>query len=180
VRQIQSAVAFAEKQAARLILLGGYDAPLCRELLKARDIPVIVGGVQRLPQRRGDDYDAPFTLPSRLHEAGIRFCISGANRDANVRNLPYHAATAAAYGLPEDVALKAVTQYAAEILGVADRMGTLEPGKDATLVVADGDILEIATHVEMAYIQGRKLDLSDRHKALYEKYKEKYRRLHQP
>ena len=94
-----------------------------------------------------------------------------------MHNLPYHAATAAAYGLPKDDALKAITLYAAQILGVADRIGSIEPGKDATLIVTDGDPLETFTHVKRAYIQGRSLDLSSRHTRLWEKYKEKYRRL---
>src|SRR5439155_19539724 len=92
------------------------------------------------------------------------------------RNLPYQAAPAAAFGLPPDEALKAVTLYPAQILGVADRLGSLEPGKDATLIVTDGDPLEEGTHVEAAWIQGRRVDLTDRQKVLYEKYREKYRR----
>ncbi len=176
---IQSAVAFAAEHKIKLIIHGGYDAPLVAAHLKQHDIPVIVAGVYRLPQRRGDDYDAPFTLAHRLREAGIRFCISSAGRfgASNVRNLPYHAATAAAYGLPADEALKSITLYPAQILGVADRVGSLEAGKDATLFVANGDILETPTQVEGAYIQGRKVELDDRHKRLYRKYSEKYERL---
>jgi imidazolonepropionase-like amidohydrolase len=140
-------------------------------------VPVIIPRVYRLPLRRDDDYDAPFTLPERLREAGIKFCISGGLELGNERNLPYHAATAAAYGLPADEALKAVTLYPAEILGIGDRLGSLAKGKDATLIVTDGDVLEIASHVEHAYVQGRRVDLTDRQKLLYEKYQEKYRRL---
>ena len=178
LEQIQSAVAFADKHQVKLIVYGGYDAPLCANLLKSRDVPVIVGGVYRLPERRNDPYDAAYTLPQRLHAAGVTFCISGANRfgASNARNLPYHAATAAAYGLPAEEALRAITLAPAEILGVADRVGSLEPGKDATLFIATGDTLETATRVTAAYIQGRKLDLTDRHKQLYEKYRTKYER----
>jgi imidazolonepropionase-like amidohydrolase len=176
IQQIQAAVAFAAKEQVKLILLGGYDAPHCTELLKQHDVPVIIAGVHRLPQRNGEPYDHPFTVPRRLHEAGIRFCISGAENPWSVRNLPYHAGTAAAHGLSKDEALKAVTLYPAQILGVDDRVGSLDTGKEATLLVTDGDVLEIPTQVEMAYIQGRKVDLSDRHKRLWEKYKEKYRR----
>jgi imidazolonepropionase-like amidohydrolase len=175
---IQSAVAFATEHKLKLIIHGGYDAPLAAQHLKPHDIPVIIAGVYRLPQRRGDDYDAPYTLANRLREAGIRFCISSAGRfgASNVRNLPYHAATTAAYGLPPDEALKSITLYPAQILGVADRVGSLEAGKDATLFVSSGDILETATQVEAAYIQGRKVELDDRHKRLYRKYSEKYER----
>ncbi len=178
-QQIQAAVAFAAAQQVKLILYGGYDAPYCADLLKQYDVPVIVAGTYRLPLRRGDDYDAPFTLPQRLRQAGIKFCIASGDRTnaSNVRNLPYDAANAVAFGLSQDEALKAITLYPAQVLGVADRVGSLEPGKDATLFIADGDILETATHVEAAYIQGRAVDLSDRHKRLWQKYQEKYRRI---
>jgi imidazolonepropionase-like amidohydrolase len=177
--QIQSAVAFAAEQELKLIIQGGYDAPLCADLLKKHNVPVIVSAVYRLPARRDDAYDAPYTLPARLYEAEIPFCISGteSSRVWNTRNLPYHAATAAAYGLPREEALKAVTLSPAQILGVADRVGSLEAGKDATLIVTSGDPLDTASRVISAYIQGRELDLTDRHKQLYRKYREKYRRL---
>ena len=177
-QQIQAAVAFASRQKVRLILYGGYDAPRCATLLKKHKVAVIVGGVYRLPTRRDDDYDAAYTLPKRLHDAGIVFCIAGAGRfgASNVRNLPYHAATAAAYGLPVDEALRAITLYPARILGVDKRVGTLEPTKDATLFVSTGNPLETTSLVEMAFIQGRRVDLSDRHKRLWRKYQEKYRR----
>lgn len=176
-QQIESAVAFAARQKIKLILLGGYDAPRCAELLKQHNVPVIVAGVHRLPQRPGDPYDAPFTVPHRLHQAGIKFCISSSGEAQAVRNLPYHAATAAGYGLAADEALRAVTASAADILGVGERLGTLEVGKDATLLVASGDPLETATQIQRVYIQGRVVDLSNRHTRLWEKYKEKYRRL---
>lgn len=179
IQQIQAAVAFADEHNVRMILYGGYDAPYCATLLKKHNIPVIVAETHRLPLRRSDAYDAPFTVPERLRQAGVKFCISGAGRfgASNVRNLPYHAAMAAAFGLPRDEALKAITLYPAQILGVSDRVGSLEPGKDATLFIADGDPLEAPTHVEAAFIQGRPVDLDDRHKHLYRKYKEKLDRL---
>jgi len=179
VRQITAAVAFAEQEKLKLIIAGGYDTPLCESLLKKRDIPVIVGGVYRLPRRRGDEYDAAFSLPAKLHSAGIRFCISSQDRHgaSSVRNLPYHAATAVAYGLSADEALKSITLRPAQILGLADRVGSLEVGKHATLFVATGDPLETSTQVEAAWIGGRKVELNDRHKRLYRKYEEKYQRL---
>jgi imidazolonepropionase-like amidohydrolase len=176
IRQIQAAVAFAAKEKLKLILLGGYDAPLCADLLKKHDVPVIVGGVHRLPMRRDASPDEPFTVPERLRQAGIKFCIAHSGRfgGSNVRNLPYHAGTAAAYGLPQDEALKSITLYPAQILGVDDRVGSLAEGKDATLFVANGDILETPTKVEMAFVQGRQIDLSSRHTKLWEKYRERY------
>lgn len=175
IQQIQSALAFAQREKLKLILFGGYDAPLCAEQLVGQDVPVVITGIYRLPLRRDDPYDASYTLPERLRQAGVRFCIAGAERfgGSNARNLPYHAATAAAYGLPRDEALKAITLYPAQIFGVADRVGSLEIGKDATLIVTTGDPLETPTQVTMAYIQGRKVSLNDRHKRLYNKYRQK-------
>jgi imidazolonepropionase-like amidohydrolase len=179
LEQIQGAVAFADEFQLKLIIVGGYDAPRCAELLKPRGIPVIVLAIYRLPRRRSDDYDAPYTLCERLREAGLKFCISSYGRfgATGVRNLPYHAATAAAYGLPEAEAMKAITLYPAQILGVADRVGSLKAGKDATLIITSGDPLETPTQVTAAYIQGRKIELNDRHKRLFDKYQEKYKQL---
>jgi imidazolonepropionase-like amidohydrolase len=177
LQQIQGAVALAAKEQVKLIILGGYDAPRSTELLKQQGVPVIIQGVHRLPQRTSDPYDAAYTVARRLHEAGVPFCISGGDDPWNVRNLPYHAAAAAAHGLPRDEALRAITLYPAQILGVQDRIGSLESGKDATLFVSNGDVLEIPSRVELAFIQGRRVDLSDRQKRLWEKYREKYRRL---
>ena len=174
--QIQSAVAFCKTEKLKLIIAGGYDAPLCAQLLKDNNVPVIVTGIHRLPQRRGDDYDAPYTLPERLKEAGVKFAIAGNRWTANVRNLPYQAATAAAYGLTQDDALRAITLTPAEILGVADRVGSIEVGKDATLIITDGNVLDTPTHVEQAFVQGRAVDLNDRQKALAAKYRSKYRK----
>lgn len=177
IQQIQAVVAFAESEKIKIIIRGGYDAPLCADLLKKNNIPVIVDGIHRLPTRDDEAYDAPFTVPDRLRSAGVKFCITGGGGASNVRNLPYHAATAASFGLPRDEALKAITLYPAQILGVEDHLGSLAVGKDATLFIADGDILEIPTRVERAYIDGRTIDLTDKQKVLWEKYKEKYRRM---
>lgn len=179
VQQIQAAVAFAREQRVKMILCGGYDAPLCAGLLNAYDIPVIVREVHRLPRRRDDDYDAAYTLPARLRDAGVRFCLTGEGRfgASNARNLPYQAATAVAYGLAPDEALRAITLSPAEILGVADRVGSLAVGKEATLFLATGDVLEVETQIEQAFVQGRRVELNDRHKRLWRKYEEKLRRL---
>lgn len=178
--QIQSAVAFARQQQVELVIVGGYDTPLCTDLLKEHDVAVIIDGVNRLPARRDDPIDAAFRVPARLHAAGVRFCIADGERMSNQRNLPYQAAAAAAYGLPREEALKAITIYPAQILGADYRIGSLAEGKDATLIVTTGDPLEIPTQVVMAMVEGRMVDLSNRHKRLWEKYQEKYRRLHLP
>ncbi len=177
--QIQSAVAFGVEQNVRMIIFGGYDADQCAELLRRYNVPVIIDAIHKDPRRDHDDYDAAFTLPDRLRRAGVKFCISGSGRSEtwNTRNLPYQAATAAANGLPYEDAIRSVTTWPAQILGIADRVGTLEKGKDATIFVSDGDPLETETKVSAAWIQGRKVDLSNRHTQLYEKYTEKYRQL---
>lgn len=176
-QQIQAAIDWALAEDLRIVLVGGADVWRVADRLKEHEIPVIIGGVHYLPVRRWEAYDTPFTNALKLYEAGVEFCI-GERRvwlegggGSNVRNLPYHAATAAAYGLPKEEALKSVTLYPARILGVEDRLGALETGKDATLIVTDGDPLEIMTRVERAFIQGRPVDLSSKHTDLYDKYR---------
>lgn len=175
--QIQAAITWAEAEGVRLVIVGGRDAWLVRDQLKARDIPLIITDIQSAPLRIWQGYNDVLTLPMRLQQAGIRFCITGDGDPSNSRNTAYHAANAAAYGLPKDEALKAVTLYAAQILGIDDKVGSLEVGKDATLIVTTGDPLEPPTVTEAMFIQGKKIDLRDKHKQLYEKYTERYRQL---
>lgn len=173
---IQAAVAFAVEQQIRLIIHGGYDAVECSSLLKEHHIPVIVAGTYRLPLRADDAYDSAYTLPGRLRDAGVQYCLASGGRfsSTGVRNLPYHAATAAGFGLPVDEAVKAITLHAAQILGVANRVGSLEVGKDATLFVCNGDPLDVHCQIDEAFVQGRKVEMNDRHKRLYRKYEQKY------
>lgn len=173
VRQIQDAITWSAEEEVRLIILGGNDAHLVSEHLKSRDIPVILSSVLSSPSRNWQAYDAVYSLPARLHSAGVRFAISGGSSAPNANRLPHEAGAAIAYGLPSDVALKAVTSAAAEILGLDDHIGTLEVGKDATLLITDGSPIEYATQIEQVYIQGRKSDMMDNHKQLYQKYREK-------
>ncbi len=177
LRDIEAAVEWSARQGLRMVLVGGMEAPRAAALLKAHGVPVLAGPIHRLPLGPDEPFDDPFTLPARLQAAGLEFCIIGSPASGNDRNLPFQAATAAAYGLPPEEALKAVTLYPARIMGIGDRAGSLEPGKDATLLIADGDPLEAATTVEALYIEGREVDLDSRQKQLYRKYQEKYRRL---
>ena len=177
MHQIEAAVAWAAQERIRLIISGGYDAWRLTDLLKKHNVAVLAGAIHRLPSRRFEEYDEPFVLPAKLHAAGIPFAIISGDEAPHERSLPYQAAHAAAYGLPKDEALKSLTLYPAQIFGVADRVGSLEIGKDATLIVTTGDPLEIICDVSMEFIQGRNVDLSSKHTMLYEKYKEKYRRL---
>jgi imidazolonepropionase-like amidohydrolase len=175
--QIQGAITWAEAEGVKLVIVGGRDAIFVKDQMKAKDIPVIVTDVQSAPTRQWQGYDEVFSLPMRLRQAGIRFCIAGDGDASNARNVAFHAANAAAYGLSTDDALKSVTLYAAQILGIADKVGSLEIGKDATLIVTTGDPLQPPTITERMFIQGKKIDLRDKHKQLYEKYQEKYRQL---
>jgi len=172
---IASAVMYAAQRGLKLIIVGGYDAERCANLLKKYDVPVIITATYRLPRYRHDPYDASYTLPARLAAAGVKFAICGDGGDSsNARNLPYQAANAVAYGLAEADAVRAVTLSAAEILGVADQIGSLEVDKLATLVITDGPLLESDTQIEHAYVAGRKVDLSSRHTLLNDKYRVKY------
>ncbi len=175
--QIESAVAWAQRRGLKIIIVGGNQADRVTSLLRQYDIPVIVGGLHRLPSSRHGDYDEAFRLPLVLHEAGIRFCIASGSGAAHERNLNHVAATSAAYGLDRDVALKSITLHAAEIIGIGATHGSIETGKVATLIVTNGDPLEITTDVIFAFIDGRQIDLGNRHKTLYKKYSEKYRQL---
>ena len=147
--------------------------------LKETDTPVIITLSTALPLRRDDGYDSSFGNAAKLHEAGVRFCLAMVGRNSaapHERNLPYEASMASAFGLPKEEALKAVTLYPAQLLGVDDQLGSLQTGKAATLIVTNGDPLDFPAQIEAAYIDGRKIDLSNRQTRLRDKYREKYRR----
>ena len=142
--------------------------------LKAKNIPVILGRTEALPENEDAPYDDGFTTPAEAYKAGVKFAFGTFNNEF-VRNLPYNAARAVAFGLPYDEALKAVTINAAEIWGTSDRIGSIEKGKWADLMITDGDPLDTPTQVTAAWVRGRKVDLNDRHKTLFHKYEEKYK-----
>ena len=178
--QIRYALNLAERYNLKLVIVGGQDAGYIAPQLRERNVPVIIAGVHRLPLRRGDDADAPFRLAADLQQAGVAFAIArgGSTFDAAMeRSLPYEAATAVAHGLPAAEALKAITIYPAQILGVADKLGSLERGKLANFFVTDGDPLDIRTQVEAIYIQGREIPLEDKQTRLNKKYEQKYQQL---
>ena len=128
--------------------------------------------VDRLPRRETDPYDAAYTNAAALHAAGVRFAIVSDDASKS-RNLPYEAAMARAFGLPADAALRAITLSPAEIFGVADRMGSLEAGKDANVVIATGDIMDHRTTVTHVFIDGVAQSLETRHTRLYEQFKDR-------
>ena len=180
VKQIEAAISWSVRHSLNIIIVGGKDAWRTTDLLIKNRIPVIYESVTSLPYRRFEDYDQAYKTPSILYEKGVQFCISqygSAGSAYQARNLPYQASMAASYGLPKEAALRSITLSAAEILGIDKKVGSLETGKDATLFISNGDPLEIRTNIFQAYIQGKKVDMGDRHKSLYSKYKEKYRQL---
>jgi imidazolonepropionase-like amidohydrolase len=177
IRQIQDAVTWAEQEGVRLVLLGGRDAGYVASLLAQRQIPVLLSSVLSAPGRPWEPYDGSYALPAQLHREGVRFAIAGGASAPYANRLPYEAGAATAFGLPEDEALKAVTIYPAQFLGFADRVGSLEVGKDATLLITTGNPLEYATVVEQAFIEGRRIDMVDAHRRFFEKYSEKLRQL---
>jgi imidazolonepropionase-like amidohydrolase len=171
-RDIREALEFAAQFELRMVLVGGQDAHRLTGLLLERQVPVIVGTASTLPLREDDDYDIVYRLPALLHRAGVPFCIAHVNAGAwDTRNLPFQAGLAVAFGLSEDAALRALTLSTAEILGVAESLGSLEPGKEATLFVSRGDVMDmLGQQVTHLFIRGRSVDLDDRHKELYRKY----------
>jgi imidazolonepropionase-like amidohydrolase len=169
--EIRAAVDFAREMKLKPIILGGRDAWQVTDLLKQHDVPVILTSVMDLPSREDDPYDVNFAAPAKLHRAGVRFAITSGDQGAEVRNLPYTAGMAAAFGLPRDAALRAITLAPAQILGVGDRLGSIEVGKMANLVVTDGDLLEARTKTRHLFIDGRPVPLSSKHEALYETFR---------
>lgn len=173
VRQLRAVLAWASTNQFQIILAGGREATRVADLLAAAKIPVIYPHTFTQPFRDIDPYDAPFATPETLRRAGIKVVFSLGSDSFNaplIKNLPYAAAQAVAFGLPRDEALKALTLYPAQIAGVADRLGSIEPGKEASLFAADGDILDIRSQVTRMWIAGAEVSLENRHTRLYRKY----------
>ncbi len=175
--QITKSINWALKHNLKPILVGGRDAHLCTDLLTSTNTPVIIGGTYTFPKRTDSAYDARYTLPQKLDDAGVRWSLTMSSRFGHERNLPDAAAIAVAHGLSQEAALHSITLGAAQILGIDHLIGSIEPGKHATLIVTDGNILETTTLVEAAYIQGRSIDLSNKQTELRDTYREKYRQL---
>jgi imidazolonepropionase-like amidohydrolase len=171
-QEILDTLKLADELKLKLIISGAIDAWKAIDELKKRDVPVILGPVLTMPQESHDPYDSPFACAAKLHEAGIKFCIRSAG-STNTRNLPYEAAMAVSYGLPPEEGLKAVTLYPAQILGVADHLGSLEEGKRANLVLANGDILQSSTQVLALFIDGKPFPPTSKQTRLYERYRER-------
>jgi len=169
-RDIRAALKFADEFKLKVILADAEDVARVIPELKSRNIPVILGPILSLPPREDDPYDLIFTNAKTLNDAGIPFAIQSGDAH-NARNQPYNAAACAAFGLPKEVALRSVTIAPAQIFGVADKVGSLETGKLANIIVTDGDPLEIVTHVKHLYIGGEEITLDTNQTLLYEKFK---------
>lgn len=172
-RDIRAIAKFVGEMKLKGIIAGGQEAWKAADDLKKNNIAVIYTNIYGLPVRDDDAYDYLFEAPSKMAAAGIKFCISTGDTGPEVRDLPYHAGLAGAFGLSRDDALKAVTLYPAEILGVSDRMGSLDVGKVANIVVADGDMLEARTNIKYLFINGRMLPLTSRHTRLFDSFKDR-------
>ena len=172
-REIRGAIRLAEELKLKPIIIGASEGWKMAAFLKEHSVPVILDGVLNLPLREDDAYDSLFENAAKLQAAGVRFCISAGDSGAQVRDLPFTAGMAAAFGLSKAEALKSVTLYPAQIMGVADRMGSIDQGKIANLVIADGDILEARTNIRYLFINGRQIPLVSRHTMLNDQFKDR-------
>jgi imidazolonepropionase-like amidohydrolase len=178
IRQIRAAVDWAVTNKYKMVLVGGRDASMTADLLASNKIAVVYSHTFTLPARDTEPYDFHFKTPSVLHKAGVRVTFGNglSTMDAALtKNLPYEAAQAAAFGLPEIEALKGLTLYPAQLAGVSDRLGSIEQSKEATLFAATGSILDIRSRVTHFWFAGREVSLETRHTRLYEKYKNRPR-----
>jgi imidazolonepropionase-like amidohydrolase len=168
-RAIHDAVAFAEREHIKIVIMAPQELGKEGAELKAKNIPVILGRTEAVPENQDLPYDYAESLPGEFYKAGVKIAFGTFNNEFS-RNLPYNAARAVAYGLPYDEALKAVTINAAEIWGAGDKMGSIEKGKWADLMLVNGDPLETATQIKALYIKGKEVDLSNKQTRLYQKY----------
>jgi imidazolonepropionase-like amidohydrolase len=175
IKQILIAIDFVKEFGFDVVLVGASESFQIADLLKQYNIAVILQDEHALPSTEDDDIDQPFKTPAVLQKAGVLFALNDEHGESRYRNLPFNAGTAAAYGLTKEQALQAITLNSAKILGVDSKTGSLEAGKDANIVVSEGDILDMRTSIIVqAFIQGREVSLENKQKQLYDRYKFKY------
>ncbi len=172
-RDIRSVARFVTEMKLKGIIAGGQEAWKAADVLKSANMPVIYTHIYTLPVREDDPYDSLYEAPSKMQAAGIKFSISTGDQGAEVRDLPYHAGLAGSFGLSKEDALKSVTLYPAQILGVSDKLGSIEVGKMANVVVTDGDMLDPRTNVKYVFIGGRMIPLTSRHTELFDRFKDR-------
>lgn len=178
-KDILEAIRFAQEMGVkRPVIVGGEEANRVVDFLKENKVPVILSRLHRLPNRADEDVDLPYRMPGILQKAGVLVALSYDDEWWRTRNLPFLAGTAAGFGVTDrEEALKMITSNTAQIMGIDKVVGTIEPGKNATLFVSKGDALDMRTNVvEQVFMQGRKVNLDDRHKRLYNTYLDKYSR----
>ncbi len=177
-KEIMDVIELNKKFNFDLVLVGATDAWMLTDLLKEHDVPVVIEKTHSLPSRSFEDIDLPYRMPAIMKDAGVDFALTlGDGWDSfwDQRNLPFHAGTSVAYGLTKEEALESITLSPAKILGIDDRTGSLETGKDANILVSEGDLLDVrSSKVTLAYIQGREIDLNNKQKDLYRKFMKKY------
>lgn len=175
VKEMQHVISFVEEVGVNVVIVGANDSYMIADELAQKKIPVILGRTHELPASTDDDIDQPFKTPFQLQKAGVSFCLSVPGGFWQVRNLMFNAGTAAAYGLSKEEALSSITLNAAKILGVDKQIGSLEKGKEASLIVSSGDVLDMKTsNIEYAFISGRQIDLNNKQKELNSKFSKKY------
>jgi imidazolonepropionase-like amidohydrolase len=175
VKQMLVSIDFVKAFNFDVVIVGGSESWQIASLLKQNNIAVILNAEHSLPATEDDDVDQPYKTPAQLKKAGVLFALNDDNAETRYRNLAFNAGTAAAYGLSKEEALRAITLDAATILGIADKTGSLEAGKDANIIISDGDVLDMRTSIiTAAYIQGRRVSLDNKQSKLYERYKYKY------
>ncbi len=175
VREILAAIDFKTEFGFDIVLVGASESVQVADLLKQNGIPVILSQMHALPTLADDGVDLPYQTPALLQKAGVLFAINDEDGQHRGKNLPFNAGTAVAYGLTKEQALSAITLNAAKILGIADKTGSLETGKDANVVISEGDILDMrSSHITLVMIGGRIVSLTDKHKQLYDRYVYKY------
>jgi len=175
VKQILIALDFVKEFGFDVVIVGGSDSWQVADLLKKNNVSVILGQMHSLPTLEDDDVDQPYKTAAMLQKAGVLFSITDEDENTRGRNLAFNAGTAATYGLTKEEAIQAITLNAAKILGISDKAGSIEVGKDANIIITEGDILNMkSSNVTHAFIQGRKIDLNDKQKMLNDKYNEKY------
>jgi imidazolonepropionase-like amidohydrolase len=166
---IKDAIKFADKQGVRIVIMGPRELGDAAPELKSHNIPVILGRVLALPEHEDDSYDQAMALANQFYKAGVKFAFGTFNNEF-VRNLPFEAAAASGFGLPQDEALKAITINPSEIWGKSDQLGSVEKGKVADLLITNGDPLEIQTKIEHLFIKGQEVPLTNKQTRLFEKY----------
>lgn len=175
VKEMLVAVDFVKEFGFDVVLVGAADCWQIADILKQNNIAVVLENLHSLPVMVDDDVDQPFKTPALLQKAGVLFALNDDDENTRSRNLAFVAGTAAANGLSKEEALSAITLNAAKILGIADKTGSVETGKDANIVVSDGDILDMKSNlITYAFIQGRQVDLTNKQTQLFDKYKYKY------